>query len=271
MGKPALAVCAAALLAAGIAAFQNPDLGFEDTPMLPGQPWRVHDIKRPHPRKVEAPAACDKPVPPPSDAVVLFNGKDLTHWQQRTKTGKMIEPTWKLKNGYMEVVGKSGDLISKEKFGNAQYHVEWMVPPDAKGAGQMLGNSGVIILSRYEIQVLESHDNVTYADGQAGAIYGQWPPLVNPARKQGEWNVYDIVFEAPKFEGQKLVEPAYVTVFFNNVLVHHRQRIIGHVAYRAVGTYSPHAPEEPLLLQDHDLPVRFRNVWVRRLTGYDQP
>jgi hypothetical protein len=139
------------------------------------------------------------------------------------------------------------------------------------GSSQWRGNSGVLLMSRYEIQVLDSYDNPTYADGQAGAIYGQYPPLVNASRKPGEWQTFDIVFEAPRFEGEKLVKPAYVTVFHNGVLMHHRQEIIGRMAHRQVGTYAPHGPEEPLMLQDHDTPVRYRNIWVRRLRGYDQP
>jgi hypothetical protein len=242
-------------------------LGYDDTPFLPGQQWRVHDSRRPRPRMV-TPASV--PGGPPSDAIVLFDGKDLSKWVTRGKRGKIIEPQWKVENGYIEVVGGSGDLISKEKFGDAQIHVEWAAPARVGGAGQLRGNSGVIIMSNYEIQVLDSYDNPTYADGQAGAIYGQWPPFVNPARKPGEWQTFDIAFEAPSFEGGKLVKPAYVTVFYNGVLVHHRQEIIGRMVHRKVATYAPHGAEEPLMLQDHDFPVRYRNIWVRRLTGYDQ-
>ncbi len=242
-------------------------LGYEDTPFLPGQKWRVHDLKRPSPRVV-TPAA--QPGGPPSDAILLFDGKDLSNWVGSLK-GKPVEPGWKVENGYMEVVGRSGDILTKEKFGDAQFHVEWAAPAVIDGSSQWRGNSGVLIMSRYEIQVLDSYDNPTYADGQAGAIYGQYPPLVNASRKPGEWQSYDIVFEAPRFEGEKLVKPAYVTVFYNGVLVHHRQQIIGRMAHRRVGTYAPHREEEPLMLQDHDTAVRYRNIWVRRLRGYDQP
>lgn len=235
-------------------------IGYSDTPMLPNQPWRVHDIARPRPPLV-TPAS--EPGQPPSDAIVLFDGTNLDHW---TTTGK---GAWKLEDGYVEVVGGAGDLVSKEKFGDCQLHVEWAAPPEIDGSSQWRGNSGILLMSRYEIQVLDSWDNPTYADGQAGAIYGQFPPLVNPARKPGEWQSYDIVFEAPRFEGEKLVRPAYVTVFFNGVLVHHRQEIVGRMAHRVVGTYAPHEPEEPLALQDHDTRVRYRNIWVRRLKGYD--
>lgn len=245
-------------------------LSYEDTPMLPGQPWRVHDLKRPHPPLV-TPGA--QPGRPPSDAVVLFDGKDLSHWFHRGRgadRGKILPARWKLEHGYVEVVGGAGDLVSKEKFGDAQYHIEWAAPPRIEGSGQWRGNSGVLIMERYEIQVLDNWENPTYADGMAGAIYGQFPPLVNPARPPGQWQSFDIVFEAPRFEGDKLVKPACATVFLNGVLVHHHREIIGRMAHRRVGTYAPHAPEESLALQDHDTPVRYRNIWVRRLKGYDQ-
>jgi hypothetical protein len=250
--------------------------GYDDTPFLPGQKWRVHDSRRPHPRTVTpgTESSQERPGRPPSDAIVLFDGKDLSHWLSEAKprgSGKLGAAGWKVKNGYLEVVAGAGDLISKEKFGDAQIHVEWAEPADIRGAGQGRGNSGVLIMSRYEIQVLDSYQSPTYADGQAAAIYGQWPPLVNASRKPGEWQTYDIFFEAPRFEGEKLVQPAYVTVIHNGVLVHHHQQIIGRMVHRRVGTYAPHGPEEPLGLQDHGDPVRYRNIWVRRLAGYDQP
>ena len=236
-------------------------VGYEDTPRLPGQPWRVHDIKRPHPPEV-TPGA--HPGQPPSDAIVLFDGKDLAKWQNSSH-GKMTAPRWKVADGYMEVVGGTGDLVSNEKFGDCQLHIEWAAPPVVEGSSQWRGNSGVLIMSRYEIQVLDSWRNPTYADGQAGAVYGQFPPLVSPVRPPGEWNTYDIAFEAPRFEGSKLVKPAYVTLFYNGVLVHNHQEIIGPMAHRVWHAYSPHAAAEPLALQDHDTPVRYRNIWVRRL------
>lgn len=241
-------------------------VGYDDTPVLPGQKWKVHDIARPHPRVITPGQTCGAP---PSDAVVLFDGKDLSKWTGRLK-GKDVAPRWKVRNGYMEIASGSGDLVTREKFGDCQLHIEWTTPANSRDSSQWKGNSGVLLMNRYEIQVLDSYQNPTYADGGAGSIYGQWPPLVNPARKSGEWQAYDIAFEAPKFEGNKLVKPAFVTVFFNGVLVHHRQQIIGRMAHRVVGTYAPHGPEEPLGLQDHDVPVRYRNVWIRRLAGYDQ-
>ncbi len=243
------------------------DVGYSDTPQLPGQKWKVHDIARPHPRMV-VPGKYAYAAPP-SDAVVLFDGKDLSKWISRRR-GQVGEPRWKVRDGYVEVVGKTGDLVTKEKFGDCQLHIEWATDPKSRDSSQWKGNSGVLLMSRYEIQVLDTYNNLTYADGGAGSIYGQWPPLVNPSRKPGEWQVYDIFFEAPKFEGGKLVKPAFVTVVFNGVLVHHHQEIIGPMAHRIIRKYEPHGPEEPLALQDHDVNVRYRNIWIRRLTPYDQ-
>src|ERR1700688_4060494 len=238
--------------------FRTSPLGYTDTPVLPGQKWKVHDIDRPHPRVV-TPGA--EPGGPPSDAVVLFDGKDLSKW---------APSKWKLENGYVEGVGGTGDLVSREKFGDSQIHVEWASPKEIMGTSQWRGNSGILIMHNYEIQVLDSYNTPTYADGQAAAIYGQWPPLVNASRKPGEWQTYDIIWEAPKFEGDRLLKPAYVTVIHNGVVLHHHKEVIGRMAHRVVGTYAPHGAEEPLALQDHDTPVRYRNIWVRRLGRYDQ-
>ena len=234
--------------------------GYTDTPQLPGQKWKVHDAERPHPRKV-TPGLPLLNEAPPSDALVLFDGKDLSQW---------VDPRWKVEHGYMEIVPHSGRLTTKEKFGDCQLHVEWMIPQGVEGAGQNRGNSGVELMTRYEIQVLESYQNLTYADGQAASMYGVWPPLVNATRPQGEWNVYDIFFEAPKFEGDKLAQPGYLTLVHNGVLVHNHQRIIGSTIHRKVAKYTPHPAEEPLSLQDHDQTVRYRNIWIRRLRPYDE-
>lgn len=239
-------------------------LGYDDTPIIPGQKWRVHDVSRTRPHMVTPGAQYGQP---PSDAIVLFDGKDLSKW---VTPGKMTEPKWKVENGYMEVVPGTGSIVTREKFGDMQLHLEWATPTVITGKGQLRGNSGIIFMTRYEVQVLDSWDNPTYADGQAGALYGQWPPLVNASRKPGEWQTYDIVFEAPRFEGDKLVKRACVTVFHNNVLVQHREEFIGTTPHARVGTYTPHPAEEPLLLQNHKFPVRFRNIWVRRLAGHDQ-
>jgi hypothetical protein len=260
-----------ALAGAARAQEPNPDLGFKDTPMLPGQKWHVHDPDRPYPWVVRPGA---RPGEAPSDAVILFDGKDLSkwaHWGRGAERGKLVDAKWKVENGHFEVVDGAGDLVTRDKFGDCQLHIEWASPAVVSGSSQSRGNSGVLLMSRYEIQVLDSYENPTYADGEAGAIYGQWPPLVNAMRKPGEWESYDIVFEAPCFEGGKLVKPAYQTVFLNGVLLHNRKEVIGRMAYRRVGTYAPHAAAEPLALQDHHSPVRYRNVWIRAIGDYDQP
>ncbi len=250
-----------------------PAIGYDDTPFLPGGKWRVHDLRRPHPRIITPPTEStqERPGRPPSDAIVLFDGKDLSQWAAHFRGGRTGPAAWKVENGYMEVVPGTGDIITKEKFGDVQLHVEWAAPAVVRSSSQERGNSGVILMSRYEIQVLDSYDNITYADGQAAAIYNQWPPLVNAARPPGQWQYYDIVFEAPRFESGKLVKPAYFTVFHNGVLMHNRQEVLGPMAHRVLPPYEPHGAEEPLMLQNHGDPVRFRNIWIRRLRGYDQP
>lgn len=242
--------------------------GYNDTPQIPGQKWKVHDMTRPRPRKV-APGPLVN-AGPPADAIVLFDGKDLSQWVQQARGGQTQEPKWKVENGYVEIAPRTGRLLTKEKFGDCQLHVEWMVPLGVTGQGQGRGNSGIELMSRYEIQVLESHDNLTYADGGAGAIYGVWPPLVNPARPQGEWNVYDIFFEAPRFDGENVVKPATVTLMFNGVLAQLHHSYPGTTVWRAVGKYKPHAPEESLSLQDHNQAVRYRNIWIRKLNTEEQ-
>jgi Domain of Unknown Function (DUF1080) len=237
---------------------------------LPGQKWRVHDRTRPQPRKV----APGLPIPTPSapaDAVVLFDGRDLSKWNSRSRAGEISEPKWKVENGYMELVPRAGGLITKDSFGDIQLHLEWTTPEgtDPSRVGQSRGNSGVILMGRYEVQVLSSYNNPTYPDGSAGAIYGLYPPLVNPCLPEGQWNTYDIFFEAPSFEGDKLTKPAYVTLIFNGLLVHHRVQLLGTTSHEPIAVYTPHPPELPLTLQGHAGPARFRNIWIRRLSGYD--
>jgi len=237
--------------------------GYSDTPLITGQKWKVHDLERPRPPKVTPGPAVS--TPPPSDAIVLFDGKDLSQWVQSGRGGVTSDPKWKLENGNIEIVPKTGRLKTKQEFGDCQLHVEWQISPAAKGDGQSIGNSGIEFMGRYEVQVLESAEHLTYADGGAGSVYGVWAPLANPARKQGEWNAYDIIFEAPRFEGDKLVKPAYVTVFFNGVLVQNHKDFLGTTVWRKVGVYTPHPAEQSLTLQDHNQPVRYRNIWIRRL------
>jgi hypothetical protein len=233
----------------------KPPVGYSDTPMLPGQKWRVHDIDRPQP-KVVTPGTVNSA---PSDAVVLFDGKDLSAWKAGDKAAG-----WKVENGYAEVNG-TGDIETREEFGDCQLHIEWCSPAKVESSSQGRGNSGVFLMGQYEIQVLDCFDNRTYADGSAGSLYGQQPPLVNACRKPGEWQSYDIVFRAPRFEGEKLASPARVTLLHNGVVVQDAQEFIGATKHREVATYKAHAPAAPLRLQDHGNPVRYRNIWVRRL------
>jgi hypothetical protein len=252
----------------GQGASPNHDLGYDDTPMLPGLPYHVHDPQRPHPHVV-TPAVQSGGAP--SDAIVLFDGKlvngnALSEWQSRGRGN------WKVADGYLQVVPGAGDLATKQKFGDVQLHVEWAAPLEIRGSSQKRGKSGIVLQGRDEVQVLDSFQNPTYADGQAGALYGQWPPLANATRKPGEWQSYDIVFEAPKFESGRLVNPAYATVFLNGVLLHNRKEWMGPTVHRRLAQYAAQPAEDSLVLQDHQEPVRYRNIWIRRLSvSYDQP
>lgn len=244
-------------------------LGYSDTPMLPGGKWHVHDGARPQPTVVTPGTFSTQETPgaPPSDAMVLFDGRDLSKWQNE----KSQPAAWKIESGAMVVAAGAGGIQTKESFGDCQLHVEWSAPSPPKGEGQDRGNSGVFLMSRYEIQVLDSFHAQTYPDGQAAAIYGQFPPLVNAARRPGEWQTYDIVFTAPRFNGQAVAAPATVTVFHNGIVVHNHTALIGSTVHRALGKYEVHPAKAPLMLQDHAHPVRYRNIWIRPLKAYDEP
>lgn len=199
---------------------------------------------------------------PPSDAIVLFNGRDLSQWHGGEK--------WEIENGIATV--KGGTITSKQAFGSCQLHVEWAAPADVKGEGQGRGNSGVYLQGHYEVQILDSYINQTYFDGQAASLYKQWPPLVNACRKPGEWQTYDVIFDAPKFDGEgKLLKPAYVTVLHNGVLVQNHSELMGTTAWDRPPAYEPHAERLPLQIQDHGNPVRFRNIWLRELADRAPP
>jgi Domain of Unknown Function (DUF1080) len=243
------------------------ELGYTDTPLIPGQKWKVHDVSRPAPTLV-TPGATSMAAP--SDAIVLFDGKDLAKWAQRGPNNENVDSKWPVRDGYFETGAKTGSMFTRESFGDVQLHVEWSAPPAVSGTSQGRGNSGVMLMGRYEVQVLDMYNNKTYADGGAASLYGQWPPLVSAPRPPGEWQTYDIIFEAPKFEGDKLVKPAFATVFWNGVLAHHRQELQGPTSHRNAPKYVPHAAELPLTLQDHSNPVRYRNIWIRRLKGYPE-
>jgi hypothetical protein len=249
--------CLATLCTSSLLLAQGP--GYTDTPKLPNG-WRVHDAARPRPAAVDPGPAPAAPAPAPADAKVLFDGVDLAAFRGRDGDAK-----WTVADGAMQVNG-TGDVETREEFGDCQLHIEWCAPSPAKGESQHRGNSGVFFFGRYEIQVLDSYENPTYADGQAAALYGQTPPLVNACRKPGEWQTYDIVFRAPRFAADgKLSEPARVTVIHNGILVQHDQPMFGATAHRSLPSYSPHAPKGRIKLQDHGDPVRFRNVWIREL------
>ena len=268
-----LSVCLAAGIAVSSAVAQKKPQKFSegstDTPFLPGGKWRVHDLERPHPAVVSPGARVGQP---PSDAIVLFDGKDLSNWVTKARrSDEVTPPEWKVGEGYFEVVRGTGHLVSKQEFGDVQLHIEWASPGEVVANSQGRGNSGVLFMKRYEIQVLDSYDNVSYADGQAASIYGQYPPLVNASRQPGEWQSYDIIFEAPVFDGDRLVKPAYATVLHNGLVVHHRKAFLGPMRHKVLTQYEPHEAKGPLMLQSHGNPVRYRNVWVRRLNAYDQP
>jgi hypothetical protein len=243
------------------------EMGFKDTPMLPGLPYHVHDPDRPHAPVVTPDAFIAEPPPP--DAEVLFDGHYLSKWEGRARNGTVSEPGWKvLPGGELEVVPTTFyDLATKENYSDIQLHVEWSSPVPAIGSSQGRGNSGVILPGHFEIQVLDMYDNPTYADGSAGAIYGQFPPLAAPTRKPGEWNTYDIVYRAARMDGDKLKTPPSITVIYNGVVVQNNRVPFGPTIYRNVAPYTAKSGSGPITLQNHHNPVRFRNIWVRRLTS----
>jgi hypothetical protein len=244
----------AAFLAASNQALAQPDPN-----------WLGHDRARPAPPVVTpaTPSTQEQAGKAPSDAVVLFDGKDLSAWVSMDGT-----PTkWITRDSYMECVKGSGYIRTLQNFGDCQLHVEWAAPVPAEGEGQGRGNSGVFLgLDRYEVQVLDSFGNKTYADGSAGSVYGQYPPLANVSKKPGEWQMYDIVYTAPRFEPNgELLSPARLTIFHNGVLIQNNVQLTGPTSWLERAPYSPHPEKQPISLQDHGNPVRFRNIWVREV------
>ena len=200
---------------------------------------------------------------PPSDAIVLFDGKSLSKWRGVKDGG---DARWQIKDGYTEVVPGTGDIATREEFGDCQLHIEWAAPAEVKGEGQGRGNSGIFLMDRYEVQVLDSYNNETYFHGQAGSVYKQYAPLVNASRKPGEWQAYDIIFKAPRFDEQgKVTERAYVTVLHNGVVVQNHVEIHGNTWHDKPPLYLAHGPKAPVKLQDHGDLVRYRNIWIRQL------
>ena len=225
----------------------------------------MHSLTRPAPAVVN-PGPGGPPVPPPSDAIVLFDGKSIANWRGADSATMGQPAKWKVENGYMEVVKGTGNIQTTQEFGDAHLHVEWSAPNPPVGTGQDRGNSGVFLMRTYEVQVLDSYNNATYPDGQAGAIYGQNPPLVNAMRPPGEWNVYDIIFRAPRFSPTGAVtSPARMTVFHNGIVVQDNYTLLGPTTHTVRTPYAQHPDKLPILLQDHGHPVRFRNIWIRPL------
>jgi 3-keto-disaccharide hydrolase len=226
--------------------------------------WKIHDLNRPTPPVIDPGTASTQEAAgrAPSDAVVLFDGKDLSRWAD--KDGKPAK--WKVENGYVQVVPGTGYMFTRDSFGDCQLHVEFAEPTPPHGESQERGNSGVFLMGLYEIQVLDSYQNKTYADGQASAVYGQYPPLVNASRPPAQWQAYDIIFHAPRFAADgKVQHPARVTILHNGVLVQDNVELTGPTAHGERPPYKAHAAKLPLGLQDHENPVRYRNIWIREL------
>lgn len=245
-------------LAASAVAQRNPN----PIPKDPSE-WPQHSLTRPKP-EVVTPGAVGA-TGAPSDAVVLFDGTSLGAW--RTADTMLLRPArWTISDGALEVAPGTGSIMTRQGFGDVQLHVEWMTPTPAVGEGQERGNSGIFLMKRYEVQILDSYQNPTYADGQAGSIYGQFPPRVNASRRPGEWQSYDIIFHRPHFDAQgKLTVPARLTVFHNGVLVQEDQMLLGPTSNAVRAPYTAHDSQLPIFLQDHGVKVRFRNIWLREL------
>ena len=247
-----------------------------------GGSYEVHDMKRPQPEVVTPGTAStnEQPGKPPSDAVVLFGGQpeDLEKWKtdrtpKEVKAGAPERPAeWTVENGQLIVVPKKGTLVTKEQFRDVQLHAEFWHPADIEGKGQGRGNSGIFLMGMYEVQVLDNYQAETYADGMVGSMYGQYPPLVNAARQPGQWQTYDIVFRAPRYEGERVVKPARMTVMLNGVVVQDAVELLGPTTHKLLTKYPKTHPDKgPVKLQDHGHPVRFRNIWVRELKETPAP
>ena len=222
--------------------------------------WKAHDWDRERP-PVITPSPSNLPLAPPSDAVILFNGKNLDEW--RSADGGPAN--WIVKDEVMESVPGSGYIFSAKSFGDVQLHVEWAAPQKVEGKSQGRGNSGVFLQGLFEVQVLDSFDNKTYADGQAASVYGQYPPMVNASRKPGEWQSYEIIFRRPIYLDGKLAQKARITVLHNGILVQDNVRPLGPTSWLQHKPYEATPEKLPLSFQDHGNPVRYRNVWLREL------
>ena len=228
--------------------------GYKHTPKLPWCDYLVHDPDRPVPPKVN-PGPPMAPMPPPADAIVLFDGSDLREWRPNS---------WKLVEQTMEAAGREHPRTVRD-FGSFQLHLEWQAPANFEGPWHDQGNNGVLIHGLYEIQIFDSFNVPLYPDGQAAAIYAQTPPLVNATRPPGEWQSYHILFTAPVFDGDRLVSPPRITMFHNGVLVHHHQEIHGATGHMVLPHFNRKTTRGPIVLMGHNCPVRFRNIWIRNL------
>ncbi|MBW8001440.1 MAG: DUF1080 domain-containing protein [Planctomycetes bacterium] len=223
--------------------------------------WEVHDMNRPVPDIVTAGKEAGSA---PSNAIILFDGRDISKWELK-KNGKAAK--WKVENGYMEVAKKAGDIRTKQKFGDCQLHIEWAAPIKVKDKSQGRGNSGVFLMGLYEVQVLDSFNNRTYADGQAGALYGQSPPLYNVCRGPGKWQSYDIIFRRPRFaKNGSITKAGRVTVLHNGIIIQDSVELLGPTEHKKRAKYKQHADKLPIILQDHGNKVRYRNIWLIELS-----
>jgi hypothetical protein len=266
-GAPRIRVFIAAGCAVAIAAFAQAQehgliyakdgsgvFGYKDTPVQPWSGYHVHDPDRPAPKKVDPGGFSAGVGKPPSDAIVLFDGKDLSKWKPNQ---------WRVVGGYL--VATTGPFETVEEFGSYQLHLEWQAPEAEEENIMNRGNNGVFLMGLFEVQIFDPRTKI-YPDGQAASIYGQTPPLVNACRKPPEWETYDIVFSAPEFKGDKLEKPPRVTMLHNGVLVHHAQEIYGATGHRTLpGPLPIGKTRGPLALGAHQCPVRFRNIWLRPL------
>ena len=235
--------------------------GYKDTPKQPDGKWLVHDDDRPRPVVVKPGPFVS--LPAPSDAIVLLGANnDLSKWQMTQGGGAVV---WPIDASGVLSSGKGMIRTKRDDFTDYQLHVEFATPSEVRGNSQGRGNSGVFMNGVFEIQVLDSYENKSYADGQASAMYGQFPPMVNASRPPGEWQSYDITFTSPRFSGDKLEKPAMITVLHNGVVVHANQAFWGPTAHRQIPPYAPSNAKGYIGLQDHGNPVRFRNIWVREL------
>jgi hypothetical protein len=221
--------------------------------------WPSHDMRRPHPAAM-TPAG--SPAQPPAGAVVLFDGSGLEGWASLDGS----PAPWVVRDGYIEVAPRTGDIQTTRGFGDVQLHIEWAAPTPVRGDSQGRGNSGVFMMGLYEIQVLDSYQNPTYADGHAASVYGQHPAIFNATTEPGTWQTYDIIFRRPRFAADgALLTPARLTILHNGICVQNNVELRGPTGWMAPLPYTPHADQLPLRLQDHGDPVRFRNIWALEL------